>query len=207
MDFTSARLNMVDSQVRTVDVTDAAIQHAMRAIPRERFVLPARAHLAYADRMVEYAPGRELMPPRDVAKLLHAARPRPGERALAIAAPYAAAVLARLGLQVGALETPDAAAHVRLALEGEGVPVTAGDLAGPEGAYDLVVTEGAVAETPRGWLEAVAPDGRLALVLRRGPVGRATLIQRAGEAFGAREVFDSTPDWLPGFEPRSAFVF
>lgn len=120
MDYTSARLNMVESQVRTNDVTDAAIQEAMRNIHRERFVMPARAALAYADRFVEYVPGRWIMPPRDVAKLLHALRPRPGERALAIAAPYAAAVMARMGLEVTALEDPAADAHARLALEGEG---------------------------------------------------------------------------------------
>ena len=34
MDFTSARQNMVDSQVRTNDVPDLHIQEAMAAIPR-----------------------------------------------------------------------------------------------------------------------------------------------------------------------------
>jgi protein-L-isoaspartate(D-aspartate) O-methyltransferase len=38
------------------------------------------------------------MPPRDVAKLLQAVRPYAGERALAIAAPYAAAIMARMGV-------------------------------------------------------------------------------------------------------------
>lgn len=207
MDYTSARLNMVESQVRTVDVTDTAIQGAMRRIPRERFVLPARAALAYADRFVEYAPGRWIMPPRDVAKLLHAAHPRPGERALVIAGPYAAAVLARVGCRVDVLESDDANVHAGLALAGEGVDVAAGDLASPTGAYDLVVSEGAVSAVPDAWLAAVAPAGRLAAVVRRGPVGKAVVYQRAGEAWSAREMFDSTPPWLPGFEPQSAFVF
>ena len=207
MDFTSARLNMVESQVRTNDVTDAAIQEAMRNIHRERFVMPSRAALAYADRFVEYAPGHWIMPPRDVAKLLHALQARPGERALAIAAPYAAAILARMGLEVTALEPADADAHARLALEGEGVTVTAGDIAAPSGTWDLIVTEGAVTAVPEAWLEALAPRGRLGAVLRRGPVGKATVYTRAGEAFGAREVFDSLPPFLQGFEPKPAFAF
>jgi protein-L-isoaspartate(D-aspartate) O-methyltransferase len=207
MDYTSARINMVESQVRTNDVTDATIQEAMRSIRRERFVLPQRFALAYADRFVEYAPGRWIMPPRDVAKLLHALRPQPGERALAIAAPYAAAVLARVGAQVAALEDAEADAHARLALEEEGVPVLAGDLTQPGGAYDLIVCEGAVEAIPRTWLEALAPGGRLGAVIRRGPVGKATVYTRAGEAFSAREMFDSLPPWLPGFEPQPAFAF
>ncbi len=207
MDYTSARLNMVESQVRTVDVTDAAIQEAMRTIRRERFVPPSRAALAYADRVVEYAPGRHLMMPRDVAKLLQAVHPRPGERALAIAAPYAAAVMARMGLRVTALEDPEAEAHAREALRGECVDVVAGDLARPEGSWDLIISEGSAAEPPQAWLAALNPQGRLGLVIRRGPTGKATIFQRAGEAFGAREVFDAVPPWLPGFAPQAAFVF
>jgi protein-L-isoaspartate(D-aspartate) O-methyltransferase len=96
-DFAAARLNMVESQVRTQDVTDVRIHDAMRALPRERFVPEARAHLAYTDIEVEYAPGRWLLKPRDLSKLMQALRPMPGERALAISAPYAAAVLEELG--------------------------------------------------------------------------------------------------------------
>lgn len=206
MDYALARSNMVESQVRTNDVPDVAIQDAMGEIARERFVMPARAALAYADRFVEYAPAYWLMPPRDVAKLLHAARPQAGERALAIAAPYAAAVLARLGLEVTVREAPAAVDAVREALAGERVRVTSGDLAEPEGGFDLVVSEGAVAALD-AWLAALAPGGRLAAVVRRGAVGKATLVTHAARTFGAREVFDSTPPWLPGFEPRAEFVF
>ena len=104
MDVISARINMVESQVRTSDVTDPAIHHAMRTLPRERFCAPARAFSAYAEVEAEICPGRFLMKPRDVAKLLMAAAPRAGERALALAAPYAAAVLAAIGLDVVAQE-------------------------------------------------------------------------------------------------------
>ena len=207
MDFLSARTNMVESQVRTNDVTDVEVQDAMRAIPRERFVLPARATLAYSDRAPEYAPRRFLLPPRDVGKLLQAARPRRGERALAIAAPYAAAVMARMGVEVTALDTAEALPHVREALEGEGATVSASDLARPEGAYDVVLSEGGVSEIPEGWLAAVASGGRLGAVIRRGAAGKAMLYVRAGQTLSAREVFDSFPPLLPGFAPRREFVF
>src|ERR1700761_8742819 len=108
-DFAAARLNMVESQVRPSDVTDVRLHDAMRALARESFLPPAKAYLAYADIEAEYAPGRTLLKPRDVAKLLQAVRPMPGERALAICAPYAAAVLERLGLAVTKLEEGDLA--------------------------------------------------------------------------------------------------
>jgi len=87
MDYAIARQHMVDSQVRTNKVTDERLIEAIRALPRERFVPEAKGHLAYTDIEVEYAPGRWLLKPRDVAKLLQALRPMPGERALAIGAP------------------------------------------------------------------------------------------------------------------------
>src|SRR5947207_401618 len=123
-DFAAARLNMVESQVRIADVTDVRIHDAMREIVREQFVPPTRGHLAYADIEVEYAPGSWLLKPRDVAKLIQALRPMPGERALALGAPYAAAVLERLGLSVEAGQTDPAAV--------------------PPGPYDIIVCEGAV---------------------------------------------------------------
>jgi protein-L-isoaspartate(D-aspartate) O-methyltransferase len=186
-DFAAERTIMVDSQVRTQDVTDLAIIDAMRAIPRESLLAPAKAYQAYADAEVEYAPGRWMLTPRDVSKLLQAVRPRAGERALAMSAPYAALVLAALGLDVA---TRDAALSAPIA-----------------GGYDVVICEGAVTKAPAAWIEALRPGGRLAVVERDGPVGRAMLYVRDGATVGARALFDSTPPVLAGFEPRRAFVF
>ena len=108
MDFTAERKAMVDSQVRVNDVTDRAIHLAMMAVPREKFCAPDRAFAAYSEEPVVIAGERRLMPARDVAKLLQAADAREGEKALAIAAPYAAALLARMGVSVTAQESDDA---------------------------------------------------------------------------------------------------
>jgi len=187
-DLAAARLNMVESQVRTNDVTDVRIQDAMRELPREDFTPAAKAYLAYADIEVEYAPGRWLLKPRDVGKLLQALRPMPGERALAIAAPYAAAVLGRLGLTVARLEGDDLAA-----------PTT--------GEFDVIVCEGAVGRAPRAWLSALAPGGRLGVVERDGPVGKACVYIRAEDGVGRREVFDSFAPVLNGLALEHGFAF
>jgi protein-L-isoaspartate(D-aspartate) O-methyltransferase len=185
-DFAAARLNMVESQVRTADVTDVRIHDAMRKIPREQFLRPERAHLAYADIEAEWAPGRWLLKPRDVAKLLQALRPMPGERALAISAPYAAKVMEELGVEV----TP----------AGAGAPL-------PEGVFDIVVSEGAVARAPREWTAALATNGRMGVVERDGPVGKACLHLRSAEGLGRRDLFDCFPPVMTGFEPNQDFAF
>ncbi|HEX2560365.1 protein-L-isoaspartate O-methyltransferase [Phenylobacterium sp.] len=187
-DLAAARINMVESQVRTSDVTDVRIQDAMRAIAREQFVPPGKTYLAYADVAVEYAPGLFLLSPRDVSKLLHALRPEPGERALAIAAPYAAAVLEHVGLKVDRLDE--------------------GDLAAPAaGDYDLIVCEGAVAAPPQAWLDALAVNGRLGVIERDGRLARAVIYNRTEEGVGSRPVFDAAAAFLPGFAPKHGFAF
>lgn len=187
-DFRAARLNMVESQVRTADVTDLTITDAMRQVPRESLVPAAKASLAYGDFEVEYAPGMFLARPRYVGKLLQALQPRALENALCIAAPYAAAVLEAMGLQVTRAEGEDFAKA-------------------PRGQFDVILTEGAVSEIPEGWLKALADGGRLGVVVRSGPLGKARLYLREGDKIGSREVFDATPPFLPGFEPKAQFAF
>jgi len=186
-DLSAARLNMVESQVRTQDVTDVRIHDAMRAIPRERFMPEGKAYLAYADLEVEYDPGRWLLKPRDVSKLLQALKPLPGERCLAIAAPYAAAVIETMGAVVERHDGPDLAKVA------------------PE-AWDLIVVEGAVGRAPEAWLQGLTVGGRLGLVERDGIVGKAVLYVRTADGIGRRDVFDAFPPMLAGFEPQHGFT-
>ena len=185
-DLAAARLNMVESQVRTADVTDVRIHDAMRAVPREAFLPADKAHLAYTDIEAEYAPGRWLLKPRDVAKLLQALRPMPGDRALAIGAPYAAAVIEQLGAAVTRVEA------------GESLPA---------GQFDIIVCEGAVSRAPEAWIDGLAPNGRLGLVERDGPVGKACLYVRSDDGVGRRDLFDAFPPVLAGFERSHGFAF
>ena len=187
-DFTLARLNMVESQIRTADVTDLPLQDALRIAPRDAVVPADKAHLAYADAEVEYAAGRWLMRPRDIGKLLQALKPREGETALAIAAPYAALVLETMGLTVDRLESGDLKTVAN-------------------GGYDLIICEGAVDRAPAGWIAALAPNGRLGVVERAGPIGRAVVYLRGEEGAGRRNLFDSTPPVMAGFEPEPGFAF
>ena len=186
-DFQAARLTMVESQVRTSDVTDLGVQDAMRIAPREALCSPDKAQIAYADAALEYAPGRYLMRPREIGKLLQAIKPCPGQKALAIGAPYAAQVLALIGLEV---ETAEPDAKLKSGAR-----------------YDVIVSEGGVAQVPAAWTQALAEGGRLGVVVRQGPLGKARLYTGCGDHTVWREVFDATPPFLPGFEPEAQFAF
>ena len=187
-DFAAARLNMLDSQVRPSDVTDHALQDAIAVVARETLLPAAKAFAAYADVEVEYAPGRWLMRPRESAKLLQALAPRAGETALAIAAPYVAAVLGAMGVTVSRLDEGDLSAV-------------------PAGPFDLIVSEGAVSRAPEPWKSALASGGRLGVVERNGPMGKAFVYVRADDGVSGRASFDSAPPYLTGFEPVHGFAF
>lgn len=207
----TARTNMVENQVRTNDVTDLGVQDSMRVAPRERLCPPGRQPLAYAEAPVEYAEGWFLAEPREVSKLLQAISPRPGERALAIAAPYAAMVLARIGLHVTALQPEGAAPDfLRTALADEGVSVEVGriDDLGGRGPYDVMISEGGVERAPKSWTDALGEGGRLGVVERMGPTGKARLyLQGDDRQLARREIFDATPPLMPGFAAPRGFSF
>ncbi len=208
MDFAAARKVMVDSQVRVNDVTDRGLQAALLAVPRERFLPQDRAWSAYAEIEPEIAGGRRLMMARDLSKLLMALDARPGETALAIAAPYAAAVLARLGLTVTAQEADDAVFGVTGdVLAEEGVRTVVAPLSAPDGeGYDIIISEAAVPGRPEAWLAALKVGGRMAVVERSGPVGKAALYVRGQQGVSRRELFNSTPPVLSDLSPEPAFA-
>ncbi|MBO9710422.1 MAG: protein-L-isoaspartate O-methyltransferase [Caulobacter sp.] len=187
-DFAAARLNMVESQIRTADVTDLPLQDALRVVPREACVPANKAYLAYADVDIEYAPGRWLLRPRDVGKLLQNLRAKEGDKALAIAAPYAAAVLEKMGVAV-------------TRLDGDNLTSV------PGGDYDVIICEGSVPRAPESWTKALAVGGRLGVIERNGPVGRATIYVHAEDGVGRRAVFDATPPLLAGFASEPGFAF
>jgi protein-L-isoaspartate(D-aspartate) O-methyltransferase len=214
-DYLTLRRSMVESQVRTNDVTDTRVQDAMAEVPRERFVPQAKRALAYADAVVEVAPGRFLLDPRTFSKLAQLAEIEPTDRILdvACASGYSTAVLAKLGGHVIALE--EDAELVRIAsdaLAGNGAraQVVQGRLADgyPPGApYDVIFVNGAVEQVPETLSSQLAEGGRLVAIVQQGPQGRAQLLLREHSRIGTWTDFDATVPLLPGFRKARGFVF
>ncbi len=208
MDFAAARKVMVDSQVRVNDVTDRALQAALLETPRERFLPADRAFSAYAEIQPEIANGRLLMLARDLSKLLMALGAKPGECALAIAGPYAGAVLARMGLEVTAQEA-DAAVFevVGPVLADEGVQTVVAPLTAASGeGYDVIVSECAVPGRPEAWINALKVGGRLAVVERSSAAGKAVLYVRGEQGVSRRELFNAAPQVLADLQPEPTFA-
>jgi protein-L-isoaspartate(D-aspartate) O-methyltransferase len=222
IDFAAARRIMVDSQVRTSDVTDLRLIAAMQAVPRERFVPPAQADLAYLDFDAPAAapeagtPLRRLLKPMVLAKLLQAAEIVESDAVLDVgcATGYASAVLAHLAHTVVALEQdPGLARQARDNLSALGLSraqVVTGPLTEgwpPQAPYDVIVLDGASEISPTALLRQLKPGGRLVGVLGRGPASKAMLYCSIGGESGGRPIFDAAAPLLPGFSAPPAFVF
>lgn len=217
-DFAAARRHMVDGQVRTADVTDLRILSAMLEVPRERFVPPQAAGLAYLDQALpvggEGAARRCLLKPMVLAKLLQAAEIEPSDRVLVVgcATGYSAAVLARVAGRVVALEEDETlcpAAQSALA-QAPNVAVVKGPLVDgwPQAApYDVIVVDGAVELLPPAYARQLKDGGRLVCVLGASPGATAMLYRRSGDELGGRPIFDAAAAPLPGFSKAPAFAF
>ncbi len=217
-DYAAARRNMVDGQVRTADVTDLRIISAMLEVPRERFVPPQAAALAYLDLGLPVGGAgpvaRSLLKPMVLAKLIQAAELEPADKALIIgcATGYTAAILARIAAQVVALEEDDKLAQgAQSALAAlSNVGVVKGALAGgwaPAAPYDAILIEGAVELLPPALSRQLTDRGRLVCVLGASPGATAMLYRRSGNELGGRPIFDAAATVLPGFTKTPIFAF
>ena len=210
----AARNLMVDGQVRPNKVTDPRILAAMRSLPRERFLPPALAALAYSDEDVPLGGGRYLLEPMVIARLVQLAAVRAGERALVVAAGsgYGAALLAACGANVTAIEEEAGLRALAQAALPREVSVRAGSAqAGcpAEAPFDLVLIEGAVEELPGALAEQVKRDGGRLVMVRAGdgPVGQAMLGSWAGDGLVFQPGFDCGTPALPALRRRPKFVF
>ncbi|WP_298689719.1 protein-L-isoaspartate O-methyltransferase [uncultured Sphingomonas sp.] len=212
-EYDRLRRAMVSNQLRPNLVANIAVLSAMALVPRETFVGEGQGALAYRDTIVPLGGGRGLNPPAATGRLLDAADPRPGERALVVGAAsgYVAALLVTLGCVVTVVDDAAMLATAKAALGG-GVAVDFVD--GPLAAgapanapYDIVYIDGGVERVPSALIEQMVEDGRLVTAILERGVSRLSVGRRAGASVGLRAFADIDTVPLPGFTPAPAFTF
>ena len=214
-DFRHRRITMVDTQVRPSDVTKFPIIDAMLTIPREVFVPESQREAAYVGEHVELAPGRVVLDPRTLAKILDALDVQPVELVLDVGCGlgYSTAVIARLAEAVVAVEEDEtmvAEAQARLSAESvDNAAVIGGPLAAgsaKHGPFDVIAIEGAVEEVPAALLAQLKEGGRIAAIFMDGALGEARVGYKIDGVITWRFVFNAAAPVLPGFAKRRAFA-
>ena len=150
-----------------------------------------------------------------MAKLLDALDIQPGELVLDIdcGLGYSAAVIARLGETVVAVEEDETlAAEAQRLLSDEGVDnavVVVGKLA--EGSakcapYDVITIEGGVETVPEAVLAQLKDGGRIGALFMDGAVGTARIGYKTDGRMSWRQVFNAAAPVLPGFHAVRSFI-
>lgn len=164
--------------LRRRGISDQAVLRAMDEVPREHFVEPGCAEIAYADQALPIACGQTISQPYVVAYMSEQLEVQPEHRVLEIGtgSGYQAAVLSRLAREVITIErfrTLAEAARTRLKTLGyDNVEVVVGDgFAGvPDKApFDRIIVTAAAETIPPALTEQLADGGIMVLPL--GPHG------------------------------------
>ncbi len=180
------RNRLVDQLTEAGTVRTAAVETAMRTVPRHEHVPDVSTETAYANASVTIKPGADpdglplscASEPAIVAMMLEQLDVKPGDHILEVGAGtgYNAALLAFLTGPNGQVTTvdidPDVTAHARKALDATGndrvhVATRDGALGDHDHApYDkMTVTVGAW-DLPTAWWQQLADEGRLVVPLR-----------------------------------------
>jgi protein-L-isoaspartate(D-aspartate) O-methyltransferase len=225
--FAAIRRNMVDTQLRTYDVTNKKLLDAIESVGREFFVPESMRGLAYLDQPIRLTVSeketRTLLTPMVLARMLQAADIEPGSRILDVAggSGYSAAVMAAMGADVTMLESSGAMADLAqksLANAGisvadktnKGISIQTGGLSKglpKAAAFDIILINGAIEIEPVALLKQLKDGGRLIAVLGTGRAGRVTLFQKTGEITGKRSILDASAPVLTDFIQEAGFKF
>ena len=170
--FTALREIMLKQHLEARGISNPAVLSAMREVPRELFVPPDLAGLAYDDRPLPIGEGQTISQPYIVAFMTESLELAHGDRVLEIGtgSGYAAAVLSRIVAEVHTVERlPVLADSARLHLERLGyanisIHVGDGSMGWPAYApYDAIVVTAGAPMIPKALLEQLAIGGRLVI--------------------------------------------
>lgn len=208
------RAAMVSNQLRTNNVSEPRIVAALEAIAREDFVPAERASLAYVDVPVPLGNGRFLNAPLATARLIAESGVKAGEKVLLVGAAtgYAAALLAKLGAEITALEVDQALIGIARKALGRvsGVNLVSGPLnAGwRKGApYDVIIIDGAIEALPETFAAQLTAAGRILTGLVDNGLTRLASGRKAGKGVGLVPFTDIEAVRLPGFAQPAGFSF
>ena len=152
------------------EVSDRKVLDAMRRVPRERFVTPATADLAYQDIALPIAAGQTISQPTMVAIMVSELELRRSDKVLEVGAGsgYQAAILAELAREVITLERipelAERAANTLAALKYRNVRV---EIAGPRlgreenAPYNAIIVAAASPRIPQALLNQLEVGGRM----------------------------------------------
>jgi len=183
---------MVESQIIARGVHDPRVLHALREIPRHRFVPAELQPHAYEDRPLNIGCGQTISQPYIVALMTQLLELRVTDRVLEVGtgSAYQAAVLAVLAAEVITIERQETLAEraserlVELGYANVTVVTGDGSLGYPSGApFDAIIVTAAAPRVPPSLKAQLAPGGRLVCPTGARGFQSLTRLVRKGDDF------------------------
>ncbi len=190
-DFTAEREAMVERQLRRRGIAEPDVLDAFRTVPREVFVSPGYAHLAYGDHPLPIEANQTISQPYIVALMIEAAGIGQGDKVLEVGSGsgYAAAVIGRIAGKVVGVERQRELVEVareRLRRLGyDNVEIVEGDgtKGWPDAApFDAILAAASGSHVPKPLIHQLTPGGRLVM-----PLGEPGWVQKLVKITKARD--------------------
>lgn len=194
----------VSDQLEARGIRDPAVLDAMRRVPRERFVPPDLARLAYDDGALPLSHGQTISQPYIVARMTESLAlsawadahdgARPKVLDVGTGSGYQAAILAELGAQVVSVELEEEladAARRRLFELGYDVAVVIGDGSNglpSQAPFAGIVVAAAAPSVPPPLVEQLLPDGRLVIPIGSRSEQMITIVEQTADGFSRQPV-------------------
>ena len=215
MNFDVARTQMLGQQLRAWEVLDDRALRAFAETPRENFVPREYRDLAFADTEIPLSLGQTMLAPKVEGRVLQALQVEPIDEALIVGtgSGYLAACLARLAKRVTSVDIfPEfaTAAAPKLAACGiRNVQLQTADALSlaHRGQFDAIAVTAAVPTLDDHFVSMLRPQGRLFIVVGRGPAMEARLITLRPDGTTATEgLFETVLAPLINAERPEPFV-
>src|SRR4249919_1358213 len=199
-DYTKARENMVEQQVRPWDVLDVRVLDVLSQMPRDAFVPSAYRALAYADLAVPIGHGELMLKPVVEGRMLQALALAPTDDVLEIGTGtgFLTACLGRLARDVVSLEIhADLADSARARLAQSGF----------DGNVRIETADALRYQATLQFMHWLRPGGRMFVVQGRAPAMKAVLVHNDVNGPRIESLFETVLPYLAGAAPTPAFHF
>lgn len=185
LDTEIVRRQMVEQQIRTWGVFDQSVLDICNGVPRDLFVPPQFADVAYADTEIPLPHGQCMLRPSIIGRILLALRLGRTDNVLEIGtgSGYLTACMAEVAGHVTSID-----------IFSDMIDTAAGKLADvdrislhcmdamqqlPEGPFDAIAVTASVSDSGDRFASALKPGGRLFIVIGKSPLMTATLLTRS----------------------------
>lgn len=199
MNYTAARENMIEQQIRPWDVLNQNILNVLSSLPRENYVLEAHKALAYADTRLPLCDGRKMINPNMEGRILQNLELSENDRVLEIGtgSGYLTACIATICRHIDSIEAnAELAELAEIRLKEQGLSnysIVVDDFEGASGKgeqYDAILINGSTQTAPQVCKEKLAIGGRMFCFVghTNQPVHHAMVLTRISETEWSEEM-------------------